>query len=281
LNSDFHASALLYVGVPYLLALLILAFRRDAPTTHWRQGYLRHVSTSLVVFLGSSVVLFEGFLCVLFFMPIYFFFVTLAFLGDAYHRRRERSRFESNLLTGLVCLLALEGTVPSLSFERASTVHVESISNLSVAEVRANLTRPVALPRATKGMLRVFPMPVVLDMPSLEVDAVHTAQTRYHRWFFGNTHEGRVRMRVIASGPTHVHLAVIEDSSYFASYLKAQALQLKFEPLKGGGTRVQLTIEYQRKLDPAWYFAPLIHQGVAEAGTFFLQEIALHEPELL
>ena len=78
---DYDHSAMLYLAVPYIVAVLITLLRPYEKHDIWWERYISHSVSALVVFLASSVVMFEGFICVVFFMPIYFFVVTLAFIA--------------------------------------------------------------------------------------------------------------------------------------------------------------------------------------------------------
>ena len=76
---NFDRSALLYVGIPFLIAITLLFIERPEPPHNWKRRYVNIIILSLVIMLGSSIILFEGFVCVLMFMPIYFFIILLMF----------------------------------------------------------------------------------------------------------------------------------------------------------------------------------------------------------
>ena len=72
---NFDRSALLYVGIPFLIAITLLFIERPKSPDNWKRRYVNIIILSLIIMLASSVILFEGFLCVVMFMPIYFFIV--------------------------------------------------------------------------------------------------------------------------------------------------------------------------------------------------------------
>jgi len=80
MSYEFDRTALLYVGIPFLvaLALLFVVEKPEKPSLHRYYGHI--VMWSLIVMLGTSIVLFEGFICVLMFMPIYFAIILLMYL---------------------------------------------------------------------------------------------------------------------------------------------------------------------------------------------------------
>ena len=61
-------SALLYMLIPYSVSLMIAAMRFDTVAETNGKKYLRHMMTALLIFLATSVVLREGFVCVIFFI---------------------------------------------------------------------------------------------------------------------------------------------------------------------------------------------------------------------
>ena len=80
LDSEFRNSTLLYILIPFAIsiALHLATPIGDEETPLGRYG--RHLRAATIVMLGSSALLFEGFLCVLFFMPIYYVMITIGFL---------------------------------------------------------------------------------------------------------------------------------------------------------------------------------------------------------
>lgn len=79
----FDTSALLYVGFPAAISLVLILFTRRSTNEKWTTRYLNHTRSALIVMLGSSILLFEGFLCVLMFMPIYFGIMAIVFVCRA------------------------------------------------------------------------------------------------------------------------------------------------------------------------------------------------------
>ncbi|MFK7885566.1 MAG: hypothetical protein AB8G16_01765, partial [Gammaproteobacteria bacterium] len=108
----FHTSALLYIGVPYLVSVLIALLRPKESYKSLLHEYRDDVLKSLMVMLGSSILLFEGFVCVAFFLPILLLIQTAAFLirwARQSAKKRRGSTFVS-LVPVLIVLLSLEGT---------------------------------------------------------------------------------------------------------------------------------------------------------------------------
>ena len=278
LSSPLSGSALLYVSIPYLLALVIAALQPYAPDSKWFHKYVRFLANAAIVFLASSLVLREGFLCVLLFMPILLIGVTTAFLSEWLITHLEgRARQLSIALP--ICVLAsgLEGTHERLSFDRTEQVTAIVRSVYSAEELRYNLTLPMRLETDRNWLLTLFPMPYEIDSSTFHLGAIHSAKTRYHRWFVTNTHEGEFRLQLTDVSDLHVASRVTHDTSYFSNYLTLLGSSVKLSPLPDGGTDIELTIDYQRDLDPAWYFGPIQRYAIEQTAKLVIQEVIIRD----
>ncbi len=182
-----------------------------------------------------------------------------------------------SLVPLLIMVASLEGTHPSLTFERNAHVVVSRTVQLSARQIMHNIRLPIELEKDRSGLLSVFPMPYRIDAPALEAGAVHTIYTRYQRWFFTNVHEGEMTLEITHVDDTNVRTRFVHDNTYFASYLQPIGTHIQLTELDHGLTQISLRIDYRRKLDPAWYFHPLQQAGVTQMGEFLIEEIMLRE----
>ncbi|PWQ95384.1 hypothetical protein DKW60_14990 [Leucothrix pacifica] len=226
---------------------------------------------SLIIMLASSAILFEGFLCVVMFMPIYFGVIFIVFLIKlAYEHNKSKSRLHLHVLPLLLFVAALEGISPELSFNRYNAVSATKVVNASIPEVKHNLIQPVELNQERHWFLSLFPMPYQMDAKALEEGDIHTIHYRYHRWFVTNTHEGYTKLKVAEVSDRSIRLEVLDDTSYLATYLNALGTEISMHPLDGGSTEVTLTIKYERLLDPAWYFDPMQKYATKLVGEYLI-----------
>jgi len=258
LRSDLDGSALLYVGIPTAIAGLLILTDSKKPATSWKRRTLRVMKYSLIIMLASSAVLFEGFLCVVMFMPIYFgIILIISLVRMAYEHSKSRNKMHFHILPLILVVAALEGTHPDLSFNRYNEVTSTKVVSLSADQVKQNLIKPVDLDQNRNWFLALFPMPYQFEADSLTEGEVHTIYYRYHRWFVTNTHEGYTKMRVAEVSDKRVRMDIIEDTSYTSNYINAHGTEISLTPIDGKTTEVKLTVKYERLLDPAWYFDPL------------------------
>lgn len=274
LRDELHTSALLYVGLPYLGAVAITILRPAVPGTRVWRRFLDFSLTSLIVLLGSSIVLFEGFVCVVMFLPIYFLIATACFVFLRLEEWvGERSKNLVVVFPLVILASSFEGTTEELSFERVSHATATVTADLTPEQIMANLTRPVDLERDRHWLLSVFPMPYRVEAESLAPGAIHSLHTRYHRWFVANTREGVLRLEIVDVEPTRIRTRIVEDTTYHAAYLKQIGTEVSLTPLSGGATEISLRIDYRRNLDPAWYFHPLQQYAMSRMAEFFVAQV--------
>lgn len=274
------SSALLYMLVPYAGALLLtLVLSTPEPGQPWWRGYLNFALTSLVVFLGSSVVLGEGFICVIIFAPIYFAVATLAFLSRWLREthRSYKARRMTALLPMFVVILSLEGAVPGLAFNRVESVQVQREVPLPATEVMARLQAPVDLDQPRHWLLTLFPAPEPLTQQNFAAGAIHEVTIVYPRWFVTNVHSGTLQLEIEALEAQRIATRVRSDSTLFANYMALKGTELQVEPRGARRTLVVLTVHYNRKLDPYWYFGPVMRFGVARMAEFLIDTMAVRD----
>ena len=277
LRGEVFHSSLLYIFIPYCISVAITAFRSYEEPTTLLKGYFGHLLTASTIFLGSMVLLGEGFVCIAFFLPIYLIVITVTYIGYAIKARRDRGSKFGFVIPVVVLAISMEGTSASLSFERHTYVDVFRTSSLSVDEIKANLARPFTLDKKRHWLISIFPMPYHIDAGSLNAGDVHTVYTRYHRWFIANTHEGQSELLIESVSPNRIRTRVLSDTTYFSTYLNGTGTQIDLTPNAQGGTNIKFRLMYRRNLDPAWYFHPLQKFGVEKMGELIINELMIRE----
>lgn len=272
LHSNISGSAILYIGIPAAIGAFLLISTKETAEKDWKSRLARFSRYSLIIMLGSSVILLEGFLCVVMFMPIYFLVIFIVFLiKQAYEKNKGRSNMHLHILPLILIVSASEGIHPSLSFDRYNEVTSSKVVNVSIDQIKRNLVRPVELEQSRNWLLTLFPMPYQTEIGPLNEGEIHTIHYRYHRWFVTNTHEGYTKMKVAEVSDNRIRLEMLEDTSYLSNYLKAHGTEINMKALDSGRTEVKLTIKYDRLLDPAWYFDPLQAYATKQLGTYLIE----------
>lgn len=280
LYSRLGSSALLYVGVPLLGALALVIVRPHVRGRSWWSRYFRFELDSLIVILGSSIVLLEGFICIAYFLPIYFLVSSMAFLvGWLFEKAQSQGgKMSVSIIPLLIFASSFEGTTEALSFERTTHVTAVRVADLSPDQVLRNLVRPINLNTKDRNwLLTIFPMPYLEDGESLNPGDIHIMRSRYHRWFVTNTHEGKFELEIIEVSPRKIRTRVVHDSTYFSSYLTQIGTEITLAPLSSNKTEITLRIDYTRELDPAWYFHPMQKYAMTQMAGFFIEQVMIRE----
>ncbi len=155
-------------------------------------------------------------------------------------------------VVGLVLGVAsLEG-IPSL-YSFASSDHATASYHVDRSSERVWQTLETAtspdFPLA--GLLDVFPKPV-----EVTIDEGMTIGATRKVKFTGREGTGYLTLVVTDRNETLATFTVKSDTSPIASWVAHRKLVYKVQP-EGDGTRLNVTLEYDRRLAPAWFFMPL------------------------
>ncbi len=271
---EYAHTGLLYLGIPFLVGIGLLYFTEQRVDERWTRAYWNNFRDSLIIMLCSSAILFEGFICVLMFMPIYFFILLIVFaFGFFSSRSRNSGRLSIHGASVIILLAALEGTHPTLTFDRDNVVSATQTVSTSIHELKENIRQPVILGEKQPWFLNIFPSPVNVDAGTLYPGAVHKIDYVYNRWFFTNTHKGHMLLEISKVEDNFIETTILEDTSYISNYIKLKGTRINFREIDSTTTEVTLNIYYIRKLDPYWYFGPLEQYGITKSAEYLLSKI--------
>lgn len=280
LDSNFANSAVLYVAIPFLASFAIFQFTEKPKSGRLWMRYLAHLRDATIIMLATSVVLFEGFICVLMFMPIYYLIVSIGFGAEALFRQSEkgkRNKLKASILPMAIALLAIEGLSPSTSFERQNKVTRSVVVNASIDQLKANMAAEINLSARRHWFLSIFPLPVDIQAGTLNPGDIHKLDFIYKRWFFTNIDRGEFHLRIDEVSDDRVKTSVTRNSSYLAKYLNIQGTEVQFNPISENQTEVALTIHYERLLDPAWYFGPMQKFAVSQSADYLVDQVIVRD----
>ena len=274
-----HKSALLYIGLPLLVSVILILLKNDSPYKSAGRKYWTYTLNGLIIVIASAILLGEGFICVAFLLPIYLIILLMMFIAEIlYKNAKDKHSLKAHILPLVLLVISMEGISPVVSFERKETAYAEAVIDHTTLDLNELLLKPMDLDQDRSWFLSIFPMPYLIDNRGNEVGDVHKIKLRYHRWFVTNTHEGEMNLRIVEISPTHLKTKFDSDTSYFANYLHLIGTEIRFKKMSDDKTKVSLHIDYERMLDPAWYFSPLMKFGVEQAAEFLLNEVVVrHE----
>lgn len=258
------ASAALYIGLPCLLAgLVALAGKADA------ESVLSISMRALTWLLLASVpVLKEGFICVIMAAPILYAMVALVAYAIDRARRREQALHWS---TAVIALMALEGVHPALSLDRNERIQVtRNFDDVSIECVADAVTRTPEFTNQRPWTTRIFPSPTAVSGSAQQVGDRYQVEFVYYKHVFWSPHRGASVYELEDLAPNYRRWRVVQDDSYLSNYLTWVGSSVRWDSGPGGGTQVTWSLDYRRKLDPAWYFAPLQRFYVRSTAEYLI-----------
>ena len=266
LNRAQHTS-LVFIGLPALAAFALMYTR---PRT--AIGTINKVIAVLLCL--SGIVFGEGLVCILFAAPI--FFLVGSVVGYIVNRVNgvEPDDPSSGKWRGAMALvvvpLSAEGVVPAWSFNREERVTATRIVAAEPNAVRSALARRAQFDRELPRFFKLgFPVPMHTDGAGLRL-----GDERIVMFAHGQHHNGALTLHVTAVDSTSAVFTVASDSSYITHWLSWEDAAVRWEPIGPGQTRVTWTLRYRRRLDPAWYFAPIERYGVGLAAGYLIETLA-------
>lgn len=247
-------SALFFVGVPVLLALVVGVL----PATS-TGGLLFQVIT--VTLLLVAAFLHEGALCVLIVSPLLYgsaFFVWWLV--------RTAAKVQQRLaVVPLLALAAFEGAVPGTRIMPTQEATAERVVAAACADFVADLDRPTFSTADRGWLLQVaqYPTPTTADGTGLAVG---------DRWSLAMP-AGAISTRVSARTGDDVagtiDFEVTEDTARTTRWVTLQQAHLSWTQTDDG-CRARLAIDYERDLDPALYFGPITDLFMNAGAKAFL-----------
>ena len=257
----FEHTSLLFIGIPAALAVVV-AFAPKAKTV--TGSIVRAMTLALLI---AGIFLGEGFICIVMAAPL--FYLVGVIVGQVIDSARR-----ANKLTTMSCLLLLgllpmsfEGTHPKLSLARDESVTVERVVHAPATEVEQALAHSPRLGAPLPLYLRMgFPQPLETWGDGL------TPGSRRTIHFSGSEagHSGELVMEVGAYSPGYARFDAVSDHSHIIHWLSWRSAEVRWSSIDATHTRVAWTLNFRRRLDPAWYFRPWERYAVRLAADYLI-----------
>lgn len=272
-------TAFVFVGIPALLAVGVAMTPRPGTAVGTAMK-----ATALSLLL-AGILFGEAFICILMASPLFFLFAGLVGSGIDMAKRRKRlaagrpkgpvgSAHAAAVALLLVAVPAMEGVVPRFEFPRDAEVSVARVVAAPPAEVEAALAGPMRFDAPLPRFLRLgFPTPGASQGHGLRVGDERRVEMEHGH------HPGTLTMRVSESEPGRAVFTPVADDTYIVHWLLWRSAEVRWRAVDGG-TEVQWTLRYRRRLDPAWYFGPLERYGVGVAAGYLIDALATPSPRV-
>ena len=275
-RKGLNDSALLYIGVPFIMALVISLTPRMKSVMG---GAMKAVTIAILL---SAPIFNEGFLCILFAAPIFYSVAAvcaliLSALKDA-SQKRGKDRLKLAGLTVIIASLSLEGSHEQFSIERYQEASYTTVLPIGIDALKSQLENPfedyepekISLP----FFLSVFPKPVSAVGGGLQIGDRIELQYEYPKWFVANIHKGSAVYELVDSQENGLIYSIEQDDSYLSHYLTWHSSEVYWREISETETEVTWRLSYERKLDPSWYFGPMEQYAVWLTAKTLVEYVA-------
>ena len=260
-HMQFGHTSLMFIGIPGLLAILLAMTPRAKSATG---GILKGLTLGLLI---MAPLLGEGAVCILMAAPL-FYIVGIA-VGLLIDWNRKKKTLTLSCCALVLLPMSLEGVMPELTFGRTQSVSVTRMVNGTPAEVTAALARSPLVSIALPGIFpRVgFPRPLEAHGDGLQIGAMRTI----HFAGVEDAPPGDIVMRVSESGLGFARFEEVSDSTKLGKWLRWDSSQVTWTAVDATHTNVTWRVQFERELDPAWYFGPWERLAVHDAAAFLIE----------
>ena len=260
LHQHLGQTAAMFLGIPAVLAIL-LAFTPEAKSL--TGGILKGITLFLLII---APLLGEGYLCILIASPL--FYAVGIVIGLILDSRRNNRGATLSCVALIALPMCLEGVLPELTFHRDQTVQSTRILNATPQQIEAALSQSPNLDAPLPFFLRIgFPRPLAAYGGGLAIGAVRTVH------FAGAEGDppGDVVSRVTERGPGFARVETISDTTKLTQWLRWQSSEVEWHAVDAQRTSVTWRVNFERELDPAWYFVPWERVAVREAAGYLIE----------
>jgi hypothetical protein len=265
-------TSLVFIGIPAILAIVIVLMPRSTSVTG---VILKAITLALSL---SGIMLGEGFVCILFAAPLFYLVGIVIGIAADWGRSARKGEHRLNGTVIVILLIlgpsSLEGVIPGFEFGRDATVTRTRVVAGSPRDVEAALARAPRFEREPPAFFKLgFPTPGVTGGEGLTIGAKRRVE-----FLHGSHHPGSLVLRVASRTPQSVTFRPAQDDSYITHWLSWRDIDVHWREVAPGRTEVSWTLRYRRRLDPAWYFAPLERYATGLAAAYLIDTLATPPP---
>lgn len=251
-------------------ALLLIVFGLTAPLPAGADaGSVMAIVLMVVVCAVITAVIFA-----LFALAIYVFGLVFDGIRDRIFGPRDGdpdSRlFDLGSLVAtasLLGVLALEDLPQTYRFDHAGTARSERGIAASPSELWTALDTATSPGFALPAILQILPQPVAVTVDEGTYLGAHRQVA-----FRGREGAGHLDLTVTERTPSEAVFTVTSDTTPYAAWIGYRTLTYTVTPDQQG-SRLSVTLTYERRLAPAWIFAPLMKEAARLAADVLARDV--------
>ena len=264
IHQQLGHSAAMFLGIPAVLAILLALAPKARSVTG---GILKGITLALLVI---APLLGEGYVCILVASPLFYLVgIIVGLLAD----RQRRKKNVSVSCTALLLLpMCFEGVTPKLTLNRVQSVEAQRVIDSPADLVESRLAGRLDVATPLPLALRIgFPKPLWALGEGL---AVRDTRTIHFAGAEGAP-PGDLVMRITERRPGYVRFVAVSDSSKVSQWVHWTSSEVSWKSLDQNHTEMTWHIDFERRLDPAWYFNPWEKAAVKQAATYLIEATAI------
>ncbi len=241
---DYKQTSLLFVGIPALLAILMVKYTNTPRTAY---GIVFKAITLFL--LLSSILLGEGVLCIIFAAPIFYGVAAILVAIHEYLHKRDKSNLSAFFIIPTILVLAQPteiNRIPDMQTQVSTIVfdHKTSINAFTkIPDFQENYP----------NFFRIgFPTPIGITGAGMEI-----GDTRDIQFKSSTKGIGTLSLEIIEKSPQSITFKPIHDDTHISHWLSWNEMKIELIEENESQTIVKWTTKYQCDLGPSWYFEPL------------------------
>lgn len=162
-------------------------------------------------------------------------------------------------VVGLICCLSAEGVTERLSFDPAGSATASVLIDAPASDVWVAMETATAPEFPLPGVFTFLPRPTKVSTDEgSRLGAMRVVNFR------GREGAGALSLQVVEQTDTTSVFKVRSDTTPYAGWIGHESITYSVVP-DGNQTRLETTLQFNRKLSPAWFFEPLM-TGVAKGA---------------
>jgi hypothetical protein len=283
-DSYLHQTSAFFIGLPAILAITLALTPRSKSAT----GMIMKGMT--LALLLSGVVLQEGVICILMAAPIFYAVGAAIGVPIDHARKKKRSQVSVVAVLGVAAvIMSLEGVTPATSFPVDDSVTVTRTVSGSVRDVRSALARAPRFEVELPAYLKLgFPRPVAAHGRGLDVgdrrvitfgdespmEPMAAETGRHHHHGTPVVEPGQLVLEVARVEPGRIVFEQVGDQTAYTHWVSLERSIVEWDAVDANTTRIEWTLEFERRLSPAWYFAPWQRYAAKLAAGYLIDTAA-------
>jgi len=239
-------SAALFIGIPVFMSICLASI-----------SSIKHITLTVTAGLSAGLVasflyLKEGSFCVPMTAPLFLMSGLIISYSFVKLRQSNFTKLTYLLPVFILALLSLEGTNTFMSIPRAQTVSASINVNLSATEIKQALSKNKQFTDIPLLLRYGFPQP-----KKVTGNGINIGDRRSIYFSGGEGLPGTAVFEITQLTPNSIEYSLIDDSSHINHWLHWKKSTISWQEIAPGLSRVSWSIDYERKLDPSWYFGPI------------------------